>query len=213
MNNLIYELQTAVKTYPGLKILDQDKQPYLEGNVELIVPETGAAYDIFNLSISFPNDYPRCFPKVTEITGIKIPKSEHRHVNPDGTLCLAVEIEEKLLCKHGITLEWFIERILLPRLAEENGINNRRGKYQREYDHGAKGMWQFYYKHFSTDSKNTIIEILKCIVNCNLPKGYESCICGSKIKFKKCHRPAIIEIQTVGKIFIEKQLEILLTHQ
>jgi hypothetical protein len=132
-DSLLIDLSTAIKDYPGLKLINEVGALSLMGTIDLIHPEFGITYDSFSVEIYYPKLYPFCFPKVIE-TGGKIPRNANRHVNviANNTLCLTVDPEERLLSLHGITTSWFIKNVLLPRLGEEYVVNNG-GNYLHEY--------------------------------------------------------------------------------
>lgn len=206
--NLKADIDAALKLYPLLKIIEKDGILGIAGDLELIHPEFNIPFETFSVELSFPKEYPNCFPRVLE-TGGKIERIPNRHVYTNtGTLCLAVPPEERLLCRHGINMSRFIKNVLLPRLGEEYNVNNG-GQYSREYSHGPDGFWEFYFKKFDTDDPNIVLKILKCITEQNTPKGFELCICGINEKYKKCHREAINEISCLGIPYLKWQLNYL----
>ena len=123
VKQLIQDIDLAIKFYPELQLTEYNEHIAVEGDIILRHDEIGE-YDRYSVSISFPISYPRCFPKVVEESN-KIPRMDNRHVNTDNTLCLAVEPEERLICKNDITFKYFLDEVLVPHLSRETYRNLR----------------------------------------------------------------------------------------
>ena len=165
----------------------------LRGEIEL-VSDSGNYIDIFNVEIFIPEDFPKSFPKVVE-TGEKIPRIVARHVMPKfNYLCLAVDIEEILICKQGITLLWFCDKVLVPRLCEEFRVNNGE-KYQKEYSHDFVGTWEFLMKHLKLKNEKLVLKFIKAMANKKMPKGDKPCLCDSGSEYRLCHKKAVLSLQ------------------
>ena len=175
MNNLELDIKAVLGKY---NLLQYDRQRrVLSGEIEL-VSESNIYIDTFEVEIKLLNPFPKCFPKVTELGG-KIPRTPARHVYPKTNyLCFSVPIEENLLCKNGITLMWFIDKVLVPRLCEEYRVNNG-AKYQKEYSHDFGGTWEFLMTKLGIIDPEVILSIIKALATKNRPKGNEKCPCGS----------------------------------
>lgn len=193
----IYE---ARRRFPLLKEVITPGSIKLVGEIELLHPDTGKFIDIFRVEIIYPECFPFCFPKVIELDE-KIPRTLERHIMPHShTICFAVQIEELLLCQTGINSLWFIDNILLPRLAEEYIVSNG-GKYRSEYSHNRSGAnWEYFMKRFKTTDHDLILNILKSISEKQLPKGDRPCFCGSNMIYSKCHKK---EVQFLRQIKLE----------
>lgn len=167
----------------------------LIGEIELL-SETGIYIDIFNVEIIIPKCFPKCFPRVKELDE-KIPRDISRHVIPkDNTLCLAVQIEEMLICQNGITLLWFIDNVLVPRLCEEYRVNNGE-KYQKEYSHDFGGTWEFLFKKLDIDTPDLVLKFIKALANKKRPNGNSPCLCGSNKPFRLCHKRNVTSLQHI----------------
>lgn len=185
------DIKQVLKKYELLKYYPHDK--CLNGDIELI-SESGKFIDIFNVVIKIPEGFPRCFPKVLE-TEEKIPRSKMRHVMPyTNILCLAVPIEEYLVCSNGITILWFIDNVLVPRLCEEFRVNNGEN-YQREYSHDFGGIWEFLMKKLETKNIDHVLIFMKVLATKKTPKGNSPCLCGSNKPFRLCHKKTIASLQ------------------
>jgi len=115
------DIKTVTDKFPLLKVDFDTGRTRFVGEIELLDPHEGTYIDIFKVEIILPELFPYCFPSVIELDG-DIPKTIERHVIPvSGRLCLAIVFEEFMLCRNGISTLWFIERILIPRLADDSG--------------------------------------------------------------------------------------------
>lgn len=205
MNKLIEEIKNTIEDYPLLRLIQDGQYVHVEGDVVLSEEEYGE-FDRYSVSISFPKGYPNCFPKVVE-TEKKIPREDYRHVNPDGTLCLAVAPEERMLTKKGITFKFFMAQVLIPHLSRET-FRELNGSYaDGEYDHGYAGIWQYYFKKLETDDKQVVLAELKKMTESQWPSRNAICFCGSNLKFKRCHLPKWVALEKLGTNYITSQLQ------
>ena len=205
--NLEDDIKKTQEKYPLLTYHPPD---FLEGTIELLAD--GMKLHDFQLEMKLPEIFPNCYPVVTE-TGGDIERIEDRHVYTNSPhLCLGVKAEEIILCRFGQGLKWFLDKILVPRLAEEYLVMNGEG-YMSEYSHGMEGPWEYYQKRFATEDRKLIVKLFKITLSNALPKGYELCPCGSQRKFSKCHRRYIYAIQSeimqTNRFFWEEELRTL----
>jgi len=205
MFNLRNDLESTVKYFPKLEIIESENGPFLLGEVDILHPIKNEIIDTFTVEIIFPRNYPYCFPNVTETSG-KIERIPDRHIYTNtNNLCFSVFAEERIKCYYGITTKWFIDHVLVPRLAEEY-IVNQGGKYTHEYSHGQLGDLEFYLKKFCTGSPTEVMRYLNLILEVRFPKHYEKCGCGSGKKFKKCHRVIFEDLKRLGDKFIVNEI-------
>lgn len=200
------DLDEALEFYPNLKVIESGSNLALTGAVDLIHPTEKKLIDTFFVDITFPDRFPYQFPKVIETSG-KIERIPDRHIHT-GTnyMCFAVLSEELMKCRHGITTLWFLNHVLVPRLAEEYIVNNG-GKYYREFSHGTLGDLEFYFEKFRTKSPKEVLRYLTWILRGDFPKHYELCYCGSGKKFKKCHRLIFEQLKGLGDGFLSFELQ------
>lgn len=207
MKSLLQDIDHAIKFYPELKKIELGAQLIVMGNIILNHSEIGE-YDEYAVSISFPECYPKCFPKILEESG-KIPRLADRHVNPDSSLCLAVEPEERLVCRNGITFKYFLDKILVPHLSRET-YRNLAGKYEDgEYSHGVEGLWEYFGHILNIPDKKTILKELEKMLHEKWPGRNDPCFCGSKAKFKYCHMRTWEGVMLLGNVYLLSRLEIL----
>lgn len=205
MNKVIKDIDQALLFYPLLKRVEEDRFIRVVGKIPLIHPEKGE-FDRYQVSIYFPKSYPKCFPKVIE-TSRKIPRKDSRHVNPDQTLCLAVEPEEKAIVKNGIAFKFFLDKVLVPHLARETFCELNNGYEDGEYAHGNGGIWEFYESALETTDRRSIINELEKIIYSKWQGRNELCICGSGQKFKRCHLGKWDTIIKSGRDYVIEKLE------
>jgi hypothetical protein len=207
MKRLLKDIDDAIKDYPELEKIESGAELGVRGIIILNHPETGE-YERYTVSISFPKCFPKCFPKVIEEGG-KIPRIEDRHVNSDNTLCLAVEPEERLICRHGITFKYFLDKVLVPHLCRET-YRNLAGKYEDgEYSHGAEGLWEYFGQVLASTNKSRIVEDLEKMLHENWPGRNAQCFCGSSKKFKSCHLKKWRDLMLLGHEYLLSRLEVL----
>lgn len=206
--HLIRDIETALKHYPLLKIVQIKSSIKVEGDIQIIDSNYGEI-DKYSVSISFPNTYPKRFPKVVETSG-KIPRIADRHINVDNSLCLAVLPEELKIAKNGITFKYFLEKVLVPHLSRETYYSIKKEYPKGEYRHGNEGILQYFEEILSIKDKRSLIDELKKIVYSKWVDRNEKCFCGSGIKFKKCHLKKWNEVLKIGRqnlTFIINKLE------
>lgn len=207
MNQVVQDINRGIKQYPLLKLIESNRGIIVVGDITLTHPDIGE-YDKYSVSINFSKTYPKCFPKVTEVSK-KIPRNARRHVNTDNTLCLAVEPEEKLICRNGITFKFFLDKVLVPHLSRET-YRNLHGDYEDgEYSHGLDGLWEFFGQKLNVTDKKCVIKEFEIMLQGHWQKRNEFCYCGSQIKFKKCHLKKWNELMVLGKDYLRTRLELL----
>lgn len=208
MKQLIQDINLALKFYHKLERKESNGRIGVTGEIVLEHPEIGE-YDRYSVSIFFPKGYPKAFPRVIEESE-KIPRIADRHVNTDNTLCLAVDPEEKLICKNGITFKYFLDKVLVPHLSRET-YRRLSGKYEDgEYSHGIEGLWEFFFTRLETKDKEVVVIELERMLQKNRPPGRNTlCFCGSKMKFKKCHLKKWRDLMPLGDSYLRDQLVIL----
>lgn len=207
MSKVIKDIDNALVSYPTLQRVTEDGFISVKGEVPLIHPEKGE-FDRYEVLIKFPNNFPKCFPKVIE-TSNKIPRKDFRHVNPDNTLCLAVEPEEQAIAKNGISFKFFLDKVLVPHLARETYRESKGFYPDGEYAHGYEGIWEFYESILDKKDKQSIINELELIANSSWLERNHPCVCGSGVKFKKCHLDKWTQVMKSGETYVRNQIQIL----
>lgn len=181
----------------------------LKGIVRL-EDETGYLLEVFEIMMKMPLCYPKCFPFVWE-TSNKIPHDIDWHivVNDENRLCLIDDSEEKLVARLGINLDWFLEKALKPYLAGQAfRLNNPGSGYpQGERPHNIEGNLDFFKEFLKTNSTEFVIQALEESVDSKKRERNQSCFCGSRKKFKKCHLQKIEELQQIGIEHLKQKIQ------
>lgn len=185
--------------YPKLgKTLDSNGKEVIIGEIDLIDGDQ-KHWDTYQISIHWRENYPFQFPAVHE-TGDKIPKVPDWHIYFNtGTCCFAIPAEEIRLCRQGITLTSFLHEIVLPYFFNQTH-RKIEGYYKNgEFAHGTLGIYQYYADMLKTgyDIKRTLW-LMQRIIQGNRPSRTEICFCGSREKFRRCHRDAFDKITEIG---------------
>jgi hypothetical protein len=147
--------------------------------------------DKFEIELCIPHVFPDMMPRARETVG-RIERS-YPHINGDGTLCLAVPIEERRIFFEQPTLIGFVNRLVIPYLY---GYCYWKQHGQHPFDeqqHGEKGIVQHY-----MDTLHLADELATLAVVCFLfeygYRGHHPCPCGSGLKVRNCHGPALREL-------------------
>lgn len=195
--HIIKDIESALKQYPLLKLSHTNNKVIVKGEIQLIHIDYGEV-DKYSVFISFPANYPQRFPIVIE-TSLKIPRTPERHINAsDHSLCLAVLPEELKIAKNGLTFKYFLDKVLVPHLARETYYNIEKIYPDGEYEHGKDGVWKYFEEIFKTTNRQLIISEIHRIMNEKMLNRNDKCICGSGLKFKKCHLKQWNDVLYIG---------------
>lgn len=125
----------------------------------------------------------------------KISDKRDLHVNStNGSICLCPRPEVKRRFPQTINAEVFIRELVIPYFFALSYFE-KHGKWPWGfYGHGDIGIYEYYFDKISSNDLNLLED---CVASLQSPKsiqaqmnGNEGCLCGSKVKFKKCHRRA-----------------------
>ena len=200
------QIKDYVKLNPHFKVVSKDGEEYLKGI--LPVPnDEGEVIGNFLIEIRNHEKFPFAFPYLFEIGG-QIPNEAEWHKYSNQSCCLTVPAEEILLCKNGITIEWFVKFQVIPYLA--NYLHRiATGKYKNgDFAHGIRGHYQFYERLFETSDSKKWIEYFHFafgIKKHGLQRN-QKCMCGSDKKFKNCHANIFLKLKMIGKENVYKHL-------
>lgn len=185
LEHFLKDIPTSLDRYSELMITERNGSPILCGFINLFA-EDGEHLDRYQIEIHPSINYPNSYPLVYEIDG-RIPHNIDWHVYPDGHFCIAVPIQERLDCLDGINLRTFIEKQVCSFLFNQT-FRRKNGFFYRERAHGLSGRLQFYNEYLELRDFKTVVTALQ-IMSTGIEIGSHSkCFCGSKRKFKKCHR-------------------------
>lgn len=147
--------------------------------------------DAFEIDLIVPDAYPEALPWVRETSG-RI-RGDYEHVEPDGKLCLAVPIEERLVFGRNPCLSGFVTGLLIPYCYgycywERHGVHPF-----GEREHGRAGIVRFYMDYLHLDDEIQALEVAFYLFQHGY-RGHHNCPCGSGAKLRACHGPALLEL-------------------
>jgi hypothetical protein len=180
--------------------------PMLKGELD-IIDKDGKYWESYLVEIHCVDEYPNRFPLLFEV-GNKIPQIGDWHVYEDTkACCIKVLQEELLICKEGITLIGFIQYQVLPYLFNQTYRRVEGFYVNGEYSHGIFGIIEFYKLQLKVSENSEVIKYLSYIQNGIEPDRVAMCFCGSKIKYRKCHRDSFRNIIKLGQVQLRKDIE------
>lgn len=200
------EALKILSKYPKLEILRKDNTLFLSGELELI-DDAGILQDSYFIEIQPTENYPFQFPNLYEKGG-RIPVNIDWHVYGDGHCCIKTMSEEWIICKNGITLDYFILSEVIPYLFNQT-FRRLNGYFLNERSHGILGEIEFFQELFATKSLSEIVSWLIFVISNQELNRVSNCFCGSKIRYRLCHREAYRKLKKLDNhelILIEKQL-------
>lgn len=190
------QIETFNKEYPNFQKKTESGCSYLKGILD-IPDDNGNIACSFSIEIYPSKDFPFAFPVIYEVGG-EIPCEADWHKYPDNSCCLTVPAKEKLICRNGITLVWFVQNIAIPYFANQI-YKKQEGKYLQEYSHGTKGIREFYAELFQSSDYKVWRHCLENSFGSTKFERNGSCYCNSGKKYKKCHLPIENEVRSIGK--------------
>jgi hypothetical protein len=196
----IQDIEEACTQFPKFEAASRDDGVvFLRGELD-IVDRDGKFWESYQIEIHPTDEYPSRFPLVYETSG-KLPPIGDWHINEDTkTCCITVLPEEILICKGGITLSQFLRNNVTPYFFNQT-FRRVEGYYcNGEYAHGIYGVFQYYDNILSSGNDlRKAIKLMIQIASGQRPGRTHNCLCGSKVKFRKCHREAFDKLEGIGK--------------
>ena len=184
-SKILRNLESEAASIEGIDFSIKQATPIVEGKIELR-NQANKVFETYDVRLRFPKKYPYRFPVVQELSN-KIPRGEETHIAKDGTLCLEVSPKEIVICRDGISLDFFVDRVLIPHLAIQY-IKQRTGKYPfGDYEHYLDGHFQYYKELLMVSDSQTVLKILGGMAYSFKRAKRKPCICGSGKLFEDCH--------------------------
>lgn len=190
------QINPFTSEYPNFHKKTVNEESYLKGILD-IPNDEGTVAGSFLVEIHPSKGFPYAFPILYEVGG-EIPCGADWHKYQDNSCCLTVPAEEKLMCKNGITLVWFVQNIAIPYLAHQL-YKKHTGHYLQEYSHDIGGIREFYEKFFPLSERNIWKQSLEHVFGNSKAERNSICYCNSGKKYKKCHLPIENNIRAIGK--------------
>lgn len=196
------------KVFNKLNVVEENQELFLRGSLD-IVDNDGKVWDTYHVEIKGSHDYPYAFPYLFE-TGDSFPKNADWHVYEDTlSCCITVKPNELLICKNGLHVLEYIKQFAIPYLANQT-YRMREGYYLHgEYSHGFLGYLEFYQNKLKPQSLVELLKMFELIIGDFNPDRTAMCPFCPKTKFRKCHRSAFRELQSIKTQVENDSLEIL----
>jgi hypothetical protein len=174
-------------------ITEKEHETLLSGSLPFEAAADGFSpiADSFDVELTIPDVYPDILPRVRE-TGGKI-ENTYDHVYQDGTLCLAVPIEERRIFWEQPSLLGFVNRLVVPYLY---GYCYWK-KYGRhpfdEQQHGDAGIVQHYLDALHLRDETSALAVVSYLLEHGY-RGHHPCPCGKGGKVRTCHGKALRDL-------------------
>lgn len=202
-NRLIHDRQLLAANYPTLSqhIDNVRGQVHVEGIIRLIA-ECGVPTDIA-VRLEFPWSYPEHEPLAYDLDN-RFPRGADGHLTTDGRYCLWLPPKSRWDPTDPDALVHFLNELALfldQRLTYEAEGKDWPGE---EWGHNAAGYIEFVLEKF--DGNQKLLDSLAPVFagRYRLP-GKHKCLCGSGLKYKKCHLGLVQEIkQEVGAELLQR---------
>lgn len=203
------QLNEVVNNYPSLQIIGRDSKRFLVGKLPIIDP-FGKIWETYEVEIYPVPDYPKRFPKVIEISN-KIKRVPDWHVNRDNSLCIDIEPSEIQKCQDGITVLSFIEKELIPHLANQTHRKIEGYYVNGEYSHGILGLFEYYSNILLTGgNKEYTLKLLHYTISNSKPQLNSKCFCGRIALYRSCHMPIYNKLVGIGRKTLQKHYHLMI---
>jgi hypothetical protein len=183
MISLEIDIKSTFKYFNGEPILKNTNKEYLlEGSLHCYVKSYEKLYDIFNVMIVIPYNFPKQLPSVIEKDG-KIPRTIEFHVDKEGNCCLGTKIAllEYMHKNKIMSFCQFLEQIIIMYFFQVKYFLVNGQWLEKPEAHYTQGVIDSYKRIFNI----TQIELKK--IAANKFKRYSKCLCKSDRRFDKCH--------------------------
>jgi hypothetical protein len=206
---LVAQIQEVLEKYQSLKV--NEDFSIISGTLN-VIDKNRILWDSYQIEIHINRNFPHRFPLLFEVGG-KIPKSVRWHIYSDsGSCCLTVPQKEIIACRRGITLIKYLDDWVIPYLANQT-FRFHTGLYVNdEYAHNKLlATVEFYQDLFNVKNIRQIILFIVWITKNPKPNRTALCFCGSKTKFRNCHREAYESVLLLGNDTLFEDFTLLLT--
>jgi hypothetical protein len=171
-------------------VVEQDAETLLSGTLDFEASADGleSITDSFDIELTIPHMFPNRLPRAKETRGRIGP--DYEHLNPNGTLCLAVPIEQRRVFFEQPTLLGFVNRLLIPYLYGYCFWSKHGYHPFNEAEHGCEGILRHYIGTLGLQDSLAALSVI-CFLFEHGYRGHHECPCGSGRKVRACHGPAL----------------------
>ena len=181
------QLAELTGVYTGLRrVVDGDVHILVSGSLRFEASADGleTIAESFDIELSVPHAFPDSSPQAKEIGG-RI-GADYDHLNPDGTLCLAVPIEQRRLFLEQPTLLGFVNLLLVPYLYGFSFWTKHGYHPFGEAPHGAEGILDHYVETLGLEGPVCALAVISFLFEHGY-RGHHDCPCGSGRRVRVCH--------------------------
>ena len=189
--NLREQLAELNGVHRGLThIVEQDAETLVSGTLDFEASADGleSITDSFDIELTVPHVFPDRLPRAKEPGGRIGP--DYEHLNPDGTLCLAVPIEQRRVFFEQPTLLGFVNRLLVPYLYGYCFWSKHGYHPFDEAAIGCEGVLRHYVDTLGLQDPLAALAVI-CFLFEHGYRGHHDCPCGSGRKVRGCHGPEL----------------------
>lgn len=185
------QIAELTSVHKGLRrTVDDDVHTLLSGALDFEASAGGleTISESFEIELSVPHAFPDRSPQASEVGG-RI-GADYNHRNPDGTLCLAVPIEQRRLFLEQPTLLGYVNRLLVPYLYGYSFWRKHGHHPFGEAAHGAEGILRHYVDTLGLHDPVAALAVISFLFEHGY-RGHHDCPCGSGRRVRVCHGPAL----------------------
>ena len=185
------QIAELTSVHKGLRhVVEHDAHTLLSGALGFEASADGleTISESFDIELSVPHAFPDRFPQAREAGG-RI-DTDYEHLNPDGTLCLAVPIEQRRLFLEQPTVLGFVNRLLVPYLYGYSFWRKHGYHPFGEAAHGSEGILRHYVDTLGLRDPVAALAVISFLFEHGY-RGHHDCPCGSGLKVRVCHGPAL----------------------
>jgi hypothetical protein len=161
--------------------------------------------DAYQIRMRLPPAFPDDLPLAWE-TGGRIPQSFHR--NPDGSLCLGADIEQRMVLQSAPTLPRFIDRFVIPYLFGRSFFEKHGTMPFDELSHGDEGIQEHIASLFHSSCNKNVVEFLRLAGLKKRIANKYPCPCGSGRRLGRCHHRRVNRLRgLMGGVWFRTEFE------
>ena len=189
--DLLEQIAELTSVHKGLShVVEHDAHTLVSGALGFEASADGleTISESFDVELSVPRAFPERFPQVRE-TGGRI-RADYEHRNREGTLCLAVPIEERRVFLDQPTLLGYVDGLLVPYLYGYSFWTKHGFHPFDEAPHGSEGILRHYVDTLGVPDPVAALAVISFLFEHGY-RGHHPCPCGSGCRVRVCHGPAL----------------------
>ena len=181
--------------YPTLHVIVGEDDIVRVAGMFPVRDAEGTCIDGYEVRLDLPPDYPRGLPEVYE-TGGRIPWTDKRHVNTDGTACVMMPEERHRIWPRGEPLSRYLDGPLRNFFLGQLARDHDDPWPFDEWSHGEEGFNEFVQQELGS-SDPIVIRRFLWLLQDNPVSYRKPCPCGSHRQTRDCCRSKIVVLRRV----------------